>query len=456
MKLWGPGLLLPASALLIALVLDTSAAQRLPSPPFCVTDKNPLEDQRYCQNGDTGGFRRILHDAIDDIKENVGDAIDDIKENVGDAIDAAGDKVQDIVEDASEAVKGFVQRRKIALDRAEDWLEDAWTRTRFVRRCALKGLLGTVMMGRGDHFGRCVVVAHTIRVTGWPIFKRAATEIAESWRNTRHAVRTELKDVRSPAELLSAVRFELQSARKLMVTAQANLDDGVLDAEEQRETIRKARVDVNRLTREAWVLNQAVDSFAAITAALDFPKLRDVLKSVYTGALACLASANSATVGKLSIAFDLASILSSDLHGVMESVMASYHHKEVAQLLPTETRRFFSAGISIASAIEGAVLIYFVVPTMSLRLSSAALGAAWVTDAIADVVDPFLEKRGWEPIEGHAAYLPIHALLTWGGYYLQTKYAGKGVLPPLIDRMLTPLTLAENSLKKMDKLFKKL
>jgi hypothetical protein len=39
---------------------------------------------------------------------------------------------------------------------------------------------------------------------------------------------------------------------------------------------------------------------------------------------------------------------------------------------------------------------------------------------------------------------------------VQTKYAGKGVLPPLIDRVLTPLTLAENSLKKMDKLFKKL
>jgi hypothetical protein len=60
-------LIKPSGLIALAPLHVPSSQPTVPSPPFCVTDKNPLEDQRYCQNGDTGGFRRILHDAIDDV-----------------------------------------------------------------------------------------------------------------------------------------------------------------------------------------------------------------------------------------------------------------------------------------------------------------------------------------------------------------------------------------------------
>lgn len=54
---------------------------------------------------------------------------------------------------------------------------------------------------------------------------------------------------------------------------------------------------------------------------------------------------------------------------------------------------------------------------MSLRISSAALGAAWVTQAIAETLDPILEKHNLPIIREHAPFVPIHlGLLVLGNY----------------------------------------
>lgn len=66
----------------------------------------------------------------------------------------------------------------------------------------------------------------------------------------------------------------------------------------------------------------------AITNAIDFPKLKEVARSLYTSALACLASANSVTVRKLSLGFDLGNILGSDIDHITNFVLTKYNAQE--------------------------------------------------------------------------------------------------------------------------------
>lgn len=49
--------------------------------------------------------------------------------------------------------------------------------------------------------------------------------------------------------------------------------------------------------------------------------------------------------------------------------------------------------LSLLFAPTGLVIVQAVVPKMSLRISSAALGAAWVAEAIADILGKAVEAR---------------------------------------------------------------
>ena len=50
--------------------------------------------------------------------------------------------------------------------------------------------------------------------------------------------------------------------------------DGKLTWLEARRVIRQAEVDMKRLSYEAWILNQACDTMAALSAAIDFHRLK--------------------------------------------------------------------------------------------------------------------------------------------------------------------------------------
>lgn len=208
---------------------------------------------------------------------------------------------------------------------------------------------------------------------------------------------------------------------------------------------------MKRLSYEAWVVNQALDSFAALSAAIDVAKLKDVFKSVYTGALACVASANSVQVRKLSMSFDLGGILAQNTQCLAQTIMDSVNSKELARILPPETRRFVRLGINTLGAIEGLIIVNTLLPRMSLRVTSAALGGAWLAEALAETMDPTLRKHGWPVIEGHLPYCLLSAGFTAGGYIIQKRHPGR--FPFLIERALLPLTIAEEKLKAL-KLFK--
>jgi hypothetical protein len=82
-----------------------------------------------------------------------------------------------------------VTQEKIALDDLEHRMSDWWTRHKSGMRVGLKGLTGLTLCCTGTHFGRCVILFHSLRVTGWPSFKRAVEEIGHSYQRARQVVK---------------------------------------------------------------------------------------------------------------------------------------------------------------------------------------------------------------------------------------------------------------------------
>jgi hypothetical protein len=119
-----------------------------------------------------------------------------------------------------------------------------------------------------------------------------------------------------------------------------------------------------------------------------------------------------------------------------------------AKVLPRETQRLIAGAIGLAGTIKGVLIVNTVVPRMSLRISSAALGAAWLTDTIAEVADPWLQSQGFTPITDHVPYVVLHTALSLLGYAIQKRYEAKH-LPRIIETFLSPMAVAEARLKKL-------
>lgn len=134
------------------------------------------------------------------------------------------DKIEDVIDDEKKAIGNFLARvylfvtvfssstsllhnihlvlliaysrhihtqrqEKIMLENFEHNLEAAWAKAKPFFKIGVKGLVGTTMCLSGAHFGRCVVLFHTMRVTGWPAFQNAFVEIMNSYRRAREVVK---------------------------------------------------------------------------------------------------------------------------------------------------------------------------------------------------------------------------------------------------------------------------
>ena len=64
-----------------------------------------------------------------------------------------------------------------------------WTKHKSGVRVLLKGVTGATLACTGTHFGRCVILFHSLRVTGWPSFRRAVDEIGNSYQRARQVVK---------------------------------------------------------------------------------------------------------------------------------------------------------------------------------------------------------------------------------------------------------------------------
>ena len=61
-------------------------------------------------------------------------------------------------------------------------------------------------------------------------------------------------------------------------------------------------------------------------------------------------------------------------------------HTNAVQVLPGETRKLLAVSLSLVSLVKGLFVAHFV-PKLTLAISSSALGAVWLTDALAEVAD---------------------------------------------------------------------
>lgn len=130
---------------------------------------------------------------------------------------------------------------------------DWWSKHKSRVRVLAKGLTGATLACTGTHFGRCVILFHTLRVTGWPSFKRAIVEVGKSYQRARQVVKAsggapwvtgrflvphivysrlandikqeEVSDVvTKPGELMKAIGYEISSVTKIISESQEALE----------------------------------------------------------------------------------------------------------------------------------------------------------------------------------------------------------------------------------------
>lgn len=76
-------------------------------------------------------------------------------------------------------------------------MADWWGKHKSSVRVALKGVTGATLCCTGTHFGRCVILFHSLRVTGWPAFQHAVEEIGHSYQRARDVVKARSRRSRS-------------------------------------------------------------------------------------------------------------------------------------------------------------------------------------------------------------------------------------------------------------------
>lgn len=108
--------------------------------------------------------------------------------------------------------------------------------------------------------------------------------------------------------------------------------------------------------------------------------------------------------------------------------------------------------VGLVSIVKGLFVIHFVVPKMTLALSSSALGAMWITDALAEVADQRVGGEGKSPLRDKALNLCANLLLVAVGVGFQSSQAGDE-MPVWARALLYPAVRLEEALRSLDGAF---
>lgn len=187
----------------------------------------------------------------------------------------------------------------------------------------------------------------------------------------------------------------------------------------------------------------------AVAAAIDVRKIKDLAGGIYTSALACFATASSSTLRGLSIGFDLASLISRHIDHAFGAIAERMHRLEVFRILPNETQKLLGLTVSLVSVVKGLIIVHFVVPRLTLAVSSSALGALWVTDMLVDVTDAGAGGPGKGPMHDKGLFLLSNLFWTAAGCVFQTKREGEE-MPRLFQILLYPALRLEKLLRSLD------
>lgn len=121
-------------------------------------------------------------------------------------------------------------------------------------------------------------------------------------------------------------------------------------------------------------------------------------------------------------------------------------------MLPAETRKLLGLALGLVSIVKGLVVVHFVVPKLTLVLSSSALGAVWVTDALVEVSDQRAGGEGQGLLRDKALYVLTNVGLTAAGVWYQSSRAGDE-MPAWTRALLYPAVKLEEMLRQLDAAF---
>jgi len=122
------------------------------------------------------------------------------------------------------------------------------------------------------------------------------------------------------------------------------------------------------------------------------------------------------------------------------------------QVLPKETQKLLGVALGLVSIVKGLFVVHFVVPKMTLVLSSSALGAVWMTDALAEVTDQHAGGEGRGLLSDKALYLLTNLGLTAAGVCFQSSRTG-AEMPRWTRALLYPAIVVEEILRDLDLAF---
>ena len=169
----------------------------------------------------------------------------------------------------------------------------------------------------------------------------------------------------------------------------------------------------------------------------------------YAKALACFATASSSTLRGLSIGFDLASLISRHIDHAFVAMAQHIHRLEVLKVLPAETKKLLGLTVSLVSLLKGLLVVHYIVPKMTVAISSSALGALFLTDTIVAVTDKQAGGPGKGWLHDKMVYLASNVLLTLAGCVFQTHRAGEE-MPRVFEILLYPAVRMERFLRSLD------
>src|SRR6056297_202401 len=413
------------------------------------------EDQHVPEMEETEGAMttfELFRDSMEEFNEDFQEGIHLVRERALQVKEQAfklQEKFTDVVDEATLDVREYLGLEKPYLEQLEDRMLNVLQETAFARQVIVKGCVGLSMVLYGMHFSHLVVFIHTLRVTGLPVMQRAWNEFVDMYGTARRTIKREYPNMLHTKKLLQAVHYEIQSTRKLLHESAEAAKDGKVTESEAREAVRKAKLNLRELNEKSWILNQAFSSMHAVAAAIDFVKIKDLFSGIYTSALACFATASSSTLRGLSIGFDLASLISQHIDHAVQAVAERIPRLEVLQYLPRETQKLLGMTVSLVSVLKGLIVVHFVVPRLTLVISSSALGALWVTDMLVDVMDAGADGPGTGLLNDKCLYLLSNFFWTAVGCMYQSHREGQD-MPRLIQVLLFPAVRLETLLCSLD------
>ena len=151
----------------------------------------------------------------------------------------------------------------------------------------------------------------------------------------------------------------------------------------------------------------------------------------------------------LSIGFDLASLISRHIDHAFGAIAERMHCLQVFRILPRETQKLLGLTVSLVSVVKGLFVVHFVVPRLTLAVSSSALGALWVTDMLVDLTDAGAGGAGKGPMHDKGLFLLSNLFWTAAGCVFQSKRAGEE-MPRLFQILFYPALRLEKFLRSLD------